>query len=138
MNIPNGIYSFEFSGVSEKHTLSFHLTGIGVISIQNGILTGRQSSSIVGLQNNGEYVSKIGNKEFDLVGEISDHDFQYMSKATIRFTEILTGNQILDGTFTLAKSGNDEYWIISTGATRVDRPEIEPNEVVSGRVVKIA
>ena len=138
MIIPDGTYSFEFSGVSEKNTFSFHLTGIGVISVNDSEIIGRQTSSIVSLQDTGGFIGIIGNKEFELNGYVSEHDYPNMARATIRFTEIATGDQILDGTFTLAKAGVDAYWIISTGAVRIDRPTIKPNEVVSGRVVKIA
>jgi hypothetical protein len=138
-NLPDGVYSYHFSGHSMAGAISHYIVGIGTMTLSNGEITGgRQESSLTRLVGSG---SQLQNASFKLSGkyaEISNSANVWTAK--IKFDQIdpETGSpQILIGDFSFVAAGPDKYWFISTGAEVVSGQNPYANEVVSGKAVRL-
>jgi hypothetical protein len=141
--VKDGLYSYKFSGFNKSVNNTFHLVGIGVLSIKSDkIINGFHSSSIINVNMGSSDIKP--NTEFKTDGSVSKSEkFEGVLIANVTFTQTIPAGgkqQNLKGTFTLCSFGEDRYTIISTGAKHVlENGQEGPaaNECVTGDVVRI-
>ena len=133
MDIPNGKYAYRFDGFAMGNTILHRLVGVGVMTLNNGDLTGEHRSTLCRLSGQDPDVTPSG---YSLTGTYtSQGDF---GSATIDFVEQQgSPPQEMRGGFAFAPAGKDRYWLISTTGVVMTSGGIPADEIVSGEAVLI-
>lgn len=131
----DGEYAFRFTGFSMANSIPHHLVGVGVMKLENGLLTGEQKSTIARLRGQDAAFKETTytlDGTYKIVGAIGE--------AIVKFTEKSDADdaQVMTSSFQFVAAGAGRFWLTSGKAKITSAGHKQAAEVLSGEATRIA